>query len=115
MIIGNFKELGLAPPTSILMPDLTEPLERVGYALPSHESYRAFANALNARYPDRKMIPFAQSLSNDDTAGFLIGKNIPPGTIIEIHNFASPGSEAPATYDSLSHWLAHKQKKGDLF
>ena len=45
---------------------------------------------MKKRYPNRKLIPFAKRVDNDDTACFEIGK----GSKVQlIHDFASEGFE----------------------
>ena len=47
-------------------------------------------SGMKKRYPNRKLIPFAKRVDNDDTACFEIGK----GSKVQlIHDFASEGFE----------------------
>ncbi len=96
-------------PNSFLESDIMEDLSSIGYELPSENNYEKYVAALNHRYPDRYMIPFAKSVSSDDTAGFLVNSEFPAGTIIEIHDFASAGYENPLYFNSFSSWLSAKK------
>ena len=55
---------------------------------------------LRERYPSREVVPFARRLDGDDVACFL-----PGGEVLVIHDFASPGYEAPAGATSYWEWF----------
>src|SRR5262249_6086940 len=57
---------------------------------------------LRARYPDRDLVPFARNQSNDDVACW--DKNA-PGKVVVIHDYADPGWERRATFDTFQDWF----------
>jgi len=67
------------------------------------ESLRLACRGLRKRYPDHWYIPFAVRQDNDDTACW----DGVPGTVVIVHDFASPGWEHEATFPSFHAWLRH--------
>jgi hypothetical protein len=57
---------------------------------------------LAARYPDRKLVPFARRQDNDDVACWQVGVN---EEVFVIHDFASPGWEQRGQFSDFYHWL----------
>lgn len=57
---------------------------------------------MQARYPQRVLIPFARRGDNDDVACFQIGKE---QEIQVIHDFASAGYEQRKTYGTFWDWF----------
>lgn len=59
-------------------------------------------NGLRDRYPSRgDLVPFATRQDCDDIACFRPGSD----AVVIIHDFASPGWEERATYESFVAWL----------
>jgi len=86
-------------------------LDRVGFELPSEKVFERYVAAVNKRYPSRWVVPFAKSMSNDDTAAFVRDENRPVGSVLEFHDFATSGYENPIHFGSLEQWLEEKQKQ----
>jgi len=60
-------------------------------------------DGLRDRYPSRQLVPFCRRQDNDDVACFDMAQ--PTGTVAVIHDFAEPGWEQRATYNSIYDWL----------
>jgi hypothetical protein len=60
---------------------------------------------LKQRYPDRKLVPFARRLDDDDVACFDVQRPADKSKVIVIHDFASPGWERPREFDGFDQWL----------
>ncbi|MEM7245740.1 MAG: hypothetical protein AAF533_10380 [Acidobacteriota bacterium] len=61
---------------------------------------------LTERYVTRRVVPFAGRQDDDDVACFLVaGEEGPPGTVLVIHDFASPGWEVRQVFDSFWGWF----------
>lgn len=73
----------------------------VWYLLDS-ESALAHYQGLQARYPERRLIPFARRDDCDDLACFEIGKS---GRVQLIHDFANSGWEQRKEFQDLWEWL----------
>lgn len=64
------------------------------------------AVALHGRYPPRKVIPFARREDSDDVACVVVhDPERPPGSVVVIHDYASPGWEVVAEFDDVGGWL----------
>lgn len=59
-------------------------------------------SGLKKRYPNRKLIPFAKRVDNNDVACFEIEKE---GTVQIIHDFSLSGYEQTDQYDSFWLWF----------
>ncbi len=57
---------------------------------------------LKIRYPERSLVPFARNQSNDDVACW--DRDV-PGKVVVIHDYADPGWEVHATFDSFQDWF----------
>ena len=57
---------------------------------------------MQARYPERRLIPFARRDDCDDLACFEIGKS---GRVQLIHDFANSGWEQRKEFQDLWKWL----------
>lgn len=65
-------------------------------------------SGMKKRYPNRKLIPFAKRVDNDDTACFEIGK----GSKVQlIHDFASEGFEQRKEFDDFWEWVEVAMKE----
>lgn len=65
-------------------------------------------SGMKKRYPNRKLIPFAKRVDNDDTACFEIGK----GSKVQlIHDFASEGFEQRKEFDDFWDWVECAMKE----
>lgn len=62
-----------------------------------HDRYRG----LEARYPGRRLVPFARRQDNDDVACWQVGEQ----QVLIIHDFADPGREVRETLPSFYDWL----------
>lgn len=62
---------------------------------------RARYAGLAKRYPKRILVPFARRQDNDDVACW----DLPSGSVVVIHDFASPGSEARIEFRDFYAWL----------
>jgi hypothetical protein len=56
---------------------------------------------LIARYPSRRLLPFARRQDNDDVACWDLAE----GGVVIIHDYASPGYELRARLPNFSAWL----------
>jgi hypothetical protein len=56
---------------------------------------------LKTRYADRALVPFAVRQDNDDVAAW----DLDTGTVVIVHDFASPGHEQRAQLDDFAAWL----------
>jgi hypothetical protein len=59
-------------------------------------------NGLKSRYPNRKLIPFAERQDNDDIACFELGKG---EEVQQIHDFAVPGWEQIEVLKDFIEWF----------
>lgn len=66
---------------------------------------------LAARYPDRNLVVFARRQDNDDVAAF----DVDAGSIVVIHDFASPGHEQRDSFADLDSWLERVADDGAGF
>lgn len=57
---------------------------------------------LKTRYPERNLVPFARNQSNDDVACW---DKDAPGKVVVIHDYADPGWERRATFDTFQDWF----------
>ena len=57
---------------------------------------------LKARYPDRKLIPFARRQDNDDIACWQAGAD---ESVFIVHDFAAPGWESRDKFINFYDWL----------
>ena len=57
---------------------------------------------LKSRYPTRDLVPFARNQSNDDVACW---DKSDPQKVIVIHDYADPGWEQRATFDTFWDWF----------
>ncbi len=58
---------------------------------------------LQKRYDDRTLVPFATRQDNDDVACWDVDRG--SGTVVIVHDFASPGYEQRAELPDFSAWL----------
>jgi hypothetical protein len=76
--------------------------------LVSEEEFDRLFAGVNARYPERHVIPFARRSDNDDVACFVSIENSQvPGSILVVHDFASPGFEVVARQKSFWAWFRY--------
>lgn len=77
------------------------------WALLDGPDHRRAAAGLAARYPARRLVPFARRLDADDVACFERGGPQGPDgpRVLVIHDFASPGWELDATHAGFWDWL----------
>lgn len=59
-------------------------------------------NGLAERYPDRRLVPFARRVDDDDVACWEIDN---PGRVVIVHDFASPGWERQGEFENFYGWL----------
>lgn len=59
-------------------------------------------DGLKKRYPSRDLMPFARRLDNDDVACW---DRAEPGTVVIIHDYASPGFEDAGRFEDLWAWF----------
>lgn len=59
------------------------------------------AEGLRERYPDRRLVPFAERQDNDDVACW---EGSSPEVVI-VHDFASPGWEDSGGHPNFGAWL----------
>lgn len=59
-------------------------------------------NGLKKRFPDRKLIPFAQRRDCDEVACWDLNNN---NKVTVIHDYSEPGWEQVAVFDSLWNWF----------
>lgn len=59
-------------------------------------------DGLKTRYPSRNLVPFARNQSNDDVACWERGA-LPK--VVVIHDYADPGWEQRATFDTFWDWF----------
>ncbi len=59
-------------------------------------------DGLRKRFPDRKLVPFARRLDNDDVAAWDSDR---AGKVVILHDFASPGWEHQAEFATFYDWL----------
>lgn len=57
---------------------------------------------LTERYPRRSLVPFAQRQDNDDVACW---DTLQPGSVLIVHDFASPGWELQGQFPDTRAWL----------
>jgi hypothetical protein len=57
---------------------------------------------LKSRYPTLDLVPFARNQGNDDVACWERGD---PSKVVIIHDYADPGWEQRATFDSFWDWF----------
>jgi hypothetical protein len=88
-------------PSELLQEDFVETLLRIGFEIPRESVFEQYIGALNKRYSNRFVIPFAKSSSSDDTAGIVVGS----GRVIEFHDFAEQGFEQPRYFIDIGAWL----------
>lgn len=110
-IIDCLKENNIGVPEELADPLFTKLIHDIGFELPSKKFYSKYMLNLNKRYPDRFMIPFAKSLTDDDTVAFLIRGETDKGSIIYFHDFTRPGAEYPQFFKDLSIWLNLKERQ----
>lgn len=58
---------------------------------------------LRKRYPASPLVPFAARTDNDDLACW--DTDLPPGRVVVIHDWASPGWERRRQFDDFSSWF----------
>ena len=76
--------------------------------LVSDEEFAYFFSGINKRYPRRSVIPFARREDSDDVACFVCrDPEQEPGTIIVMHDFASPGYENVARIQTFWEWFKY--------
>ena len=76
------------------------------YALDEHVIPIAYQK-INARYPHRRVLPFARRRDNDDVATFVVtDPQYEQGTILIVHDYSSPGYEIEGEYATFADWLA---------
>jgi hypothetical protein len=63
---------------------------------------RQALTGLRERYPARQLVPFARRQDNDDLACWDLTQ---AGTIVMIHDFASPGWEERRRYEGFWAWF----------
>lgn len=107
-IVDYMREHEVQIPNSFLDRNFVRSLKDCEYELVSENEYYEYVAELNARYPNRFMIPFGQSMVDDDVVGFLADKGTAIGKIILIHDFADQGWEGPTYYKSLTDWLGQE-------
>lgn len=74
-----------------------------------HAMYRT----INARYPARKVVPFARRRDTDDVATFVVtDPQRNQGTILIVHDYSSPGFEVEGSFPTLAEWLAAAAEEG---
>lgn len=79
----------------------------VWYLIPQEQAERRLL-ALQERYPNRKLIPFARRDDNDDIACFEVGKE---NRVQIIHDFASLGFEQREELQDLWEWVENAVKE----
>ncbi len=79
----------------------------VWYLIPEEQAQRRLL-ALQERYPNRKLIPFARRDDNDDIACFEVGKE---NRVQIIHDFASSGFEQRTELQDLWEWVENAVKE----
>ncbi|WP_449478391.1 hypothetical protein [Streptomyces abikoensis] len=65
------------------------------------EALRARVDGLRARFPDRRLMPFARREDNDDVACW----DLASGTVRVIHDFTTPGREDRQEFATFYDWL----------
>lgn len=60
---------------------------------------------LRQRYPERRLLPFAERQDRDDVACWDLADPERPRRIAIIHDFASPGWEQRASLPDLAAWI----------
>ena len=78
-----------------------------GWELLPCDRFHRIMQGMMRRYPQRKLVPFAVRMCNDDTACCEVGKG---ETIQIIHDFASPGWEQRREYANVQAWLKAEAK-----
>lgn len=72
-----------------------------GWATFTEDNIQTRFEGLQKRFPERELVPIVRRNSDDDIACLEKGKE---GKIVVIHDFASPGSESVAEYDSVGEF-----------
>jgi len=60
---------------------------------------------LKTRYPDKKLVPFANRGDSDDIACFDASESSDTPKVFIIHDFTSPGWEERMVVNSFDEWL----------
>lgn len=67
---------------------------------------RAMYRTINARYPARKVVPFARRRDTDDVATFVVtDPEHEQGIVLIVHDYSSPGFEIGGSFPTLAEWL----------
>ena len=107
-IVDFAKNTGVQIPSTLMQSSFKDTLNDIGYELPPSTIFSSYVSALNKRYPDRYIVPFAKSASSDDIAALVVEDKNSEGPIIEIHDFASTGFENPRYFKSISSWISFR-------
>ena len=67
---------------------------------------QAMYRTINARYPNRKVVPFARRRDTDDVATFVVhDPDYEQGMVLIVHDYSSPGFEVEGSFPTLGEWL----------
>jgi hypothetical protein len=77
-------------------------LDVAPWAILQKDEIYARMNGVKSRYPGRCLIPFAIRIDNDDIACW---EDDDRSKVYVIHDFASPGWENAAVYNSFWEWF----------
>jgi len=109
-IIEYLRSEGIRVPNVLSDHDLTFKLDEVGFSLPTPQSYSNYISEVNKRYPSRNMVPIAKSNLDDEMVGLIIAPNSEVSCVMQIHDFADAGWEAPRNYTNIEEWLEKLKK-----
>jgi hypothetical protein len=75
--------------------------------LTSDDQAGSRTEAVNRRYPARRVLCFAARLDTDDVACVVLdgGVSYVEGQVLVVHDFATPGSEVDAVYPEFWGWF----------
>ena len=73
------------------------------WAILSGDPLQRRFRGLAGRFPNRRLVPFANRQDNDDVACWDLRRD--PQQVVVIHDFADPGWEHRAEYPTFYAWL----------
>lgn len=98
----QFRSLGFLPPQDYIRLYELGWKDSEPWMWVTTDRLRFRLTGLNQRYPERRLIPFAERHDCDDVACWEVG--VPDGVVV-IHDFAEKGWESRASYGSFREWM----------
>jgi len=96
-------EIGVTSPFG---PEYSSTNAPEGWQVLEPELAEKLATALRGRYPVRKVIPFARREDSDDVACIVVqDPERRTGSVLVVHDYASPGWEVEAEFIDVATWI----------